>query len=692
MPGNICSNCIASKTNCLHTSGKRGKASNIYASQPAALDIGSRSWRKSEALDNDEHQPVRSKIDTILSQGIALPPEDLENTVMELAQYARALENAIRRSPAEGATQPSSEVEWAQDPDGMLTNHLALLSTESDHSRLRFYGKSSSIMLVKSTLDFKKGNRFNGRRRKEFWDLYDWQVRSGNVESRPKLRFPDKDFMLHLIEVFFYAVNAFFPVLVRSTFEKSIRDGLHEQNYHFGALLCVVCALACRFSSDPRVFDGNKYQEQSCGWQWFEQVHPIQPMIIVHPPSIYELQYYCISALYLYGTSTSEASWAILGLGVRLAQDIGLHRRTGKKPTLEDETRKRVFWAIAAMDILCSAALGRPRATQSEDFDQDLPVECDDEFWGADDTSFKQPAGKPFMPYWNCLLRLLGILGMAQRTIYSINRSLTYSQAVDQLDAMLDKWLEQIPKPLQWDTQRDGHDQVLLSQSASLYAAYYYVRILVHRPCALCPQPMSLAICVKAARRCIDMLDQQSKRSGMKLSFPHVHHALFTSAVVLILDSWVTPSEADRHRLDVLRSLSLLQRDEIRWQIAGRLSDLIQGLLELEDEREADRTLKRRKIEPREGSQPVSSRSAPQSPPSSASYETFPSTGSEYSVQSGSTESQYWWMQGTVYPDPHDAHIPTNWNPADATVGADSAYWPYNSMQQQGDWQSPPEQ
>lgn len=52
----------------------------------------------------------------------------------------------------------------------------------------------------------------------------------------------------------------------------------------------------------------------------------------------------------------------------------------------------------------------------------DLPIECDDEYMENSDPSlaFKQPPGKPSkIAYFNAHIKLLLILGSAQRTIVS---------------------------------------------------------------------------------------------------------------------------------------------------------------------------------------------------------------------------------------------------------------------------------
>ena len=60
-----------------------------------------------------------------------------------------------------------------------------------------------------------------------------------------------------------------------------------------------------------------------------------------------------LSIVYLLGTSTAHVAWPLLGLGIRFAQEKGVHRRKGQqRRTVEDESAKLVFWSV---DILFSA-------------------------------------------------------------------------------------------------------------------------------------------------------------------------------------------------------------------------------------------------------------------------------------------------------------------------------------------------
>ena len=76
-----------------------------------------------------------------------------------------------------------------------------------------------------------------------------------------------------------------------------------------------------------------------------------------------------LTAGFLQGTSAPQACWTIIGVGIRMAQDVGAHRRKvySASPTVEEELWRRAFWVLVAMDRATSFALGRPCAMQDEE-------------------------------------------------------------------------------------------------------------------------------------------------------------------------------------------------------------------------------------------------------------------------------------------------------------------------------------
>jgi len=66
-----------------------------------------------------------------------------------------------------------------------------------------------------------------------------------------------------------------------------------------------------------------------------------------------------LSIVYLLGTSTAHVAWPLLGLGIRFAQEKGVHRRKGQqRRTVEDESAKLVFWSVDIMFSMPSLTLG----------------------------------------------------------------------------------------------------------------------------------------------------------------------------------------------------------------------------------------------------------------------------------------------------------------------------------------------
>jgi hypothetical protein len=83
---------------------------------------------------------------------------------------------------------------------------------------------------------------------------------------------------------------------------------------------------------------------------------------------------------------------------------------------------------------------------------------------------------------------------------------------------------------VRWDPQNP--DLTFFDQSAVLYAHYYYIQILVHRPfvthhAARTSSAVAyLAICANAARSCARVMDTQTRR-GRVMATPNVTASIF---------------------------------------------------------------------------------------------------------------------------------------------------------------------
>lgn len=130
-------------------------------------------------------------------------------------------------------------------------------------------------------------------------------------------------------------------------------------------LLCL-CACASRYSDDPRVLLDGSTAWHSSGWKWFSQVQRLRRSLM-GPPLLYDVQMYAVrhrffarpcagwadgcvqlACLFLQGCSAPQSCWMMVGVGLRLVQDVGRHRKRMYNNTdlAEAEQWRRAFWFV----------------------------------------------------------------------------------------------------------------------------------------------------------------------------------------------------------------------------------------------------------------------------------------------------------------------------------------------------------
>ncbi|KAJ2916770.1 hypothetical protein MD484_g3617, partial [Candolleomyces efflorescens] len=505
------------------------------------------------------------------------------------------------------AESPSSMIDEADSDDEDDLSHVALAERLKKMKMYsitdRFFGRSSLFSFAQQAVEVR--NEASGvpnpcgflcNKRSYFWNMRDWESDFVYKSPPPVYVFPEPDLLASLVATFFEKVHPLYPAIHRQTFERGVRTNKHISDPQFGMVVLGVCALASRYSDDPRVFLDKSHAQgdegSSAGWKYIIQV-PFWRPSLYDRTTMHDLQFLALAALYYVGTSMPQASFHMVGLGLRLAQERGLHRRKGRvRPTVEELTETRTFWCLIATDRLVSSFLGRTAALHDEDIDCDYPVECDDEYWETEnpEDSFKQPAGKPplgsFLTYH---LKLCEIIGFMTRTLYSTKKSQILSgligsewetRVVTELDSSLNKWKDALPQHLVWDPLNP--DPAFYIQSLVLHCTFQYVQIQVHRPFLSRKDSLalsSLAICTNAARNCSSAAESCVKRQlGL---FPNVTMATFLSAMVLTVHFWgsrqskVVAYDLEREIADIERCRDFMSYAEKRWYVAGRLRDMI---------------------------------------------------------------------------------------------------------------------
>ncbi|PBK70735.1 hypothetical protein ARMSODRAFT_90872 [Armillaria solidipes] len=590
-----CSNCIAFDAECTYIipTKKRGRKINpkqeSAPTAPASLTTASsetsrRTYRASYVEDleqrADELESTLKELnpDIILPEGTTLKEKPRR---LPISVYGVLSQSAGYTSESEG-TEPDDDLTHLD----LLVKMKKMTLTQKSFSQ-RCFGPSSSFALFMSAISTEKKpkGRLNTMQLQDYSNVHPWEQATADAEKSCYV-FPDNDLITSLIVIYFKTINPIFPVLHRPTFMKDVANGLHVRDEYFGATLLLVLSVASRYSDDPRVL-ADPSSRLSAGWEFIKQA-PLFKKAVLSPPSLYELQSPVLGAIYALGTSVPRFSWTMVGVGLRAATEIGLHRRQpeGHKMTVDDEFKKRSFWALITLDRLLSLHLGRPVMMQEEDFDLELPIECDDEYWdiGPDgEVHFCQPADKPSkISYFNAQIRLSGIMSVVVRMLYSIKKGRDMlgltgegweERLVSEIDMSMNAWMNSIPVHLRWDPDRN--DTLFLYQSAVLYTTYYMLQIHVHRPFLRTGSPLSepsLAISTAVARSCTRILQVHLTR--IRTIGPHILMGAFVSGTVLAMNIWSRKRAGHPPNVDDVTGfeecLATFIRASDTWNIAGR--------------------------------------------------------------------------------------------------------------------------
>ncbi|KAK4187929.1 putative transcriptional activator protein [Podospora australis] len=144
------------------------------------------------------------------------------------------------------------------------------------------------------------------------------------------------------------------------------------------------------------------------------------------------------------------------------ALELNLHRAVkipGGGTTLENEMRKRVWWAILAVYSTLNGRLGRPMPVAAEEFDVEFPIAIPDEYLGEEGVLDASKIG-------HCNYQV-GIMGFKvtplfmemYSKLYGVRRDAsTYLDVIYELEEGMRKLLEDLPEELRVENAKPGHE------------------------------------------------------------------------------------------------------------------------------------------------------------------------------------------------------------------------------------------
>lgn len=164
--------------------------------------------------------------------------------------------------------------------------------------------------------------------------------------------------------------------------------------------------------------------------------------------------------IFLQCSSRMSACYTYLGIAIKSAVLMGLHRRVAPSVSLiERETRRRIFCVLRKIDIYVSTMLGLPASIADNDIDQEIPLDVDD---GCvhEDGILAQPYRRfTQMTATIAHVRLMGILKQVTTHVYPIKgmeqrirgRSRVYfvdHSKIHEIEISLRQWFGSLPESL----------------------------------------------------------------------------------------------------------------------------------------------------------------------------------------------------------------------------------------------------
>ncbi|KAK9354802.1 fungal-specific transcription factor domain-containing protein [Lipomyces doorenjongii] len=384
-------------------------------------------------------------------------------------------------------------------------------------------------------------------------------------------------------------VNVWFEEFYESFESTDLKEGTRERN----AIIITLFAQARKY---PTYYQ-RKYKDNSAVY-----FHAAERQLAIETgrPRLSSVQARLVQCFYLLSCSRINHCRSLFGTTAHLIQALGLHRRQKHLSTqntvdyIEQECRKRVFWAAYSLDKYLSAVLGRPSIFHDNDIDQELPSLVNDE----DITQKEMSLGN--YKTVNCIMlapvlhaSLVRILSGILRDLYSIKKvgkaekiSLCRKYTAD-----LRAWRNSLPAFLDPERVQPSLLMTLLQrQSRMLSLAYAHALILVNRPfllnnfASLTPstygssEPIfdaegeeAVRECTSAAMLVVDIIDDLNESSQIFAALWFTQYVAFCSVVVLYVYVIRCRSEAPN---DMEKYLDAAQKCQSQIAVAAKENSL----------------------------------------------------------------------------------------------------------------------
>ncbi|KAI0057305.1 hypothetical protein BV25DRAFT_1831290 [Artomyces pyxidatus] len=554
-----------------------------------------------------------------------------------------------RMSPPSPAGSHRSRSTRSSDPGDMLDEHDreadddALVSevgqlSLNEEREVRFHGKASGLHLLGVK------DRVDGRSEGGIWRFPKARVWPPLPSDHPTLEkqmeaelvsihLPEQSVQEHLLDLYFTYVHPALPIVHKESFLEDFRNGhiaahasppasdsvaespggstaSRRSSPIAPVLLLAMFAVAARYTQHD---DSTVPPSESAMWPAGD-VYLEQAKRLLIAPDASSRPVTCQALLLMgyreIGIGAMAQSWLYVGVAVRMAQDLGIHKsadrwmRGGNAmfTRVELQERRRIWYACVVMDKYVSTYIGRPLAIYEQDFDTELPSldepdEMDD--WRPMEEEDKHPSvvavpGR-ILSCFNASANLSIILSKIVQAIYAVRSGPGRHAESLRLEELLDKWYLDVPVHLRYDPVGGAKADVPLPHVLTLHMQYWCVVLLLHRPFMRYVLEVRAAgingredpelhaisqknydLCVQAANYITSIVATYTEHYSINHVPVFLCYYVFTASIMHV--TTLTAYPEDPHaRLGLTTCMDILKSMSIVWPSAGRAWELLHG-------------------------------------------------------------------------------------------------------------------